>query len=205
LFRRDEVYDLLLQLTGQAMQRWLKSAGGDAPGQSNDAEFTAAELNHKRSLREINRIAEGRPHQLVSPLMQDLATQKRNNNYCIRFRLPANEYLMSGLDATYSKEASTDRVRHFLSQVPPGNVNLIGRVYLSQTFLTFESQERLPAPQQHLPACKAVFPLYTIKRVERINQGAYTSGVALMTWHKMEHNFFLHASLIWIGLSFSLY
>ncbi|KAG2212948.1 hypothetical protein INT46_008074 [Mucor plumbeus] len=195
MFKRDEVYDLLVQLTGQAMQRWLKSAGGDAPGQSTDAAFTAAELSSKRSMQEIHRLAESRSphHQLVSPLKQDLAAQKRNNAYCARFRLPADQYLISGLEATYSKDASNDRDPHFLSQVPPGVVHLIGRVYLSQTFLTFESEDRLPAPQHNLPVCKAVFPLYTIKRVERLNKGAYTSGVAITTWHKMEHDFFLHA------------
>lgn len=202
LFKRDEVYDLLVQLTGQAMQRWLKNAGGDAPGQSTDAAFTAAELSSKRSIQQTNRLlAEGRAshHQLVSPLKQDLAAQKRNNNYCARFRLPADQYLISGLDATYSKDAAVDRDPHFLSQVPPGVVHLTGRVYLSQTFLTFESEERLPAPQHNLPVCKAVFPLYTIKRVERLNKGAYTSGVAITTCHKMEHDFFLRVSK-WITL-----
>lgn len=194
MFKRDEVYDLLVQLTGQAMQRWLKSAGGDAPGQSTDAAFTAAELSSKRSMQEIHRLAESRAphHQLVSPLKQDLAAQKRNNAYCARFKLPADQYLINGLDATYSKDASHDRDPHFLTQVPPGVVHLIGRVYLSQTFLAFESEERLPVPQHNLPVCKAVFPLYTIKRVERLNKGAYTSGVAITTWHKMEHDFFLH-------------
>ncbi|GAN04350.1 hypothetical protein MAM1_0061d03810 [Mucor ambiguus] len=197
MFKRDEVYDVLVQLTGQAMQRWLKNAGGDAPGQSTDAAFTAAELSSKRSIQQTHRLlADGSKsphHQLVSPLKQDLATQKRNNNYCSRFRLPADQYLISGLDATYSKDAAADRDPHFLSQVPPGVVHLIGRVYLSQTFLTFESEERLPAPQHNLPVCKAVFPLYTIKRVERLNKGAYTSGVAITTCHRMEHDFFLHA------------
>lgn len=198
MFKRDEVYDLLVQLTGQAMQRWLKNAGGDvaAPGQSNDADFIASELNSKRSLQEeLARIAnDGRPHQLISPLKHDLAAQKRNEAYNARFRLPFVECLISGLDATYQKAASDERDPTFLSQVPTGQLHLLGRVYLSQTFLAFESQTRLPAPQQHLPVCKAVFPLYTIKRVERVNKGGYTSGVAITTWHKMEHHFDLHVS-----------
>lgn len=196
MFKRDEVYDLLVQLTGQAMQRWLKNAGGDAPGQSTDAAFTAAELSNKRSIQQLADGGRSLHHQLVSPLKQDLAAQKRNSNYCSRFRLPADQNLISGLDATYSKDAAADRDPYFLSQVPPGVVHLIGRVYLSQTFLTFESQERLPAPQHNLPVCKAVFPLYTIKRVERLNKGAYTSGVAITTCHQMEHDFFLHVSQV---------
>ncbi|KAI9478329.1 MAG: rab-GTPase-TBC domain-containing protein [Benjaminiella poitrasii] len=191
MFRRDEVYDLLVQLTGQAMQRWLKNAVGDAPGQSTDITFDS-ELNNKHSIQSFQHHPDPH-HQLVSPLKKDLAAQKRNKEYCTRFRLPPTEYLIDGLDATYSKDASQDRDPLFLSQVPPGVVNLFGRVYLSQTFMTFESQEKLPAPQQHLPVCRAVFPLYTIKRVERLNKGAYTSGIALTTWHKMEHDFYLHA------------
>lgn len=194
MFKRDEVYDLLIQLTGQAMQKWLKNAGGEAPGQSNDAEFIASEISHKRSLQEISRIAENRSQQLVSPLKQDLAAQKRDQAYNARFRLPTTENLISGMNATYSKDACPDRDGSFYPQVPPGQVNLLGRVYLSQTFLAFESQERLPAPQQHLPVCKAVFPLYTIKRVERMNNGAYTSGVVVTTCHRMEHEFLLHVS-----------
>jgi hypothetical protein len=170
MFKRDDVYDILVQLTGQAMQRWLNNGAS----QSVDGY--------------------DRNDGLVIPLKKDLAARKRNEMYNARFRLPASEQLLDGMDATYVKEGSHERDPIFLSQVPPGIVNLIGRVYISQTFIAFESEERLPPPQQHLPVCKAVFPLYTIKRVERINQGAYTSGVALTTWHKMEHSFYLHVS-----------
>ncbi|KAI7893015.1 uncharacterized protein EV154DRAFT_163921 [Mucor mucedo] len=196
MFKRDEVYDLLIQLTGQAMQKWLKNAGGEAPGQSNDADFIASEIIHQRSLQETSKITDSRSHhQLVSPLKHDLAARKRDQAYHARFRLPATENLIKGMDATYSKDACPDRDNKFYPQVPPGQVNLLGRVYLSQNFLAFESQERLPAPQQHLPVCKAVLPLYTIKRVERMNSGAYTSGVVVTTCHKMEHEFLLHVSM----------
>ncbi|GAA5803129.1 hypothetical protein HPULCUR_008604 [Helicostylum pulchrum] len=196
MFKRDEVYDLLVQLTGQAMQRWLKNAGGEAPGQSNNADFTASELHHKRSLQELSKISESRSTQLVNPLKQDLAAQKRNHAFDLRFRLPMTEHLITGMSATYSKYTAKDRDPAFYSQVPPGNLLLMGHVYLSQTFLTFESQDRLPAPQQHSPQCRAVFPLYTIKRVERLNQAGYTSGVSITTCHKTEHEFTLHAERI---------
>ncbi|KAI7906001.1 rab-GTPase-TBC domain-containing protein [Cokeromyces recurvatus] len=190
MFRRDEVYDLLVQLTGKAMQRWLKNAVSDAPGQATDAVFNS-ELNNKYSLQSTPHYSENN-RQLVSPLKNDLAAQKRNKEYCLRFRLPMTEYLISGLDATYSKDASPIRDSIFLTQIPSGVVNMVGRVYISQTFLTFESEKKLPAPQQHLPVCKVVFPLYAIKRVERLNKGAYTSGIAITVWHKMEHDFYLH-------------
>lgn len=194
MFKRDEVYDLLVQLTGQAMQRWLNNAGGEAPGQSNNPEFTASELTHKRSLQELSRLTEGRSTQLISPLKHDLAAQKRDQAFHTRFRLPTTEHLLSGMSATYTKSNAKDRDPVFYPQVPTGNFTLEGTIYLSQTFLTFESQTRLPAPQQHLPVCKAVFPLYTIKRVERLNAGAYTSGVSITTCHKTDHEFMLHVS-----------
>ncbi|KAG1045709.1 hypothetical protein G6F43_011233 [Rhizopus delemar] len=174
MFKREEVYDLLIQLTGLAMQRWLKSSSMDSPGASTDANFLAAESHHSRGISSVAS-ALGRSHQPTSPLKHDLASQKRNQAYCIRFRLPENETLMTAVDATYSKSACSERDQVFLTQVPPGYVNLLGRIYLSQTFITFESQDRLPAPQQHLPLC------------------AYTSGVSIVTVHKIEHTFMLHA------------
>ncbi|KAG1460739.1 hypothetical protein G6F46_005335 [Rhizopus delemar] len=193
MFKRDEVYDLLIELTGKAMQRWLKSSRMNDPGASTDAEFLAAESKLAQDLSNSTVSSLGRSNQLTNPLKQDLAAQKRNQAYCIQFRLPENESLITSLDATYSKLASPERESIFLTQVPPGHVNMLGRVYLSQTFITFESQEKLPAPQQHLPLCKAVFPLYCVKRVEKIHSGAYTSGVAIVTLHKIEHTFTLHA------------
>ncbi|KAG1460472.1 hypothetical protein G6F56_005941 [Rhizopus delemar] len=188
MFKRDEIYDLLIQLTGQAMQRWLKSSSMDAPGASSEPGFLAMETKH-----DISSEALARSHQLTNPLKQDLAAQKRDQAYCIRFRLPEDEHLITGLDATYSKIGNPEREKVFLNQVPPGHTNLSGRIYLSQTFMTFESQDRLPSPQQHLPLCVVVFPLYTVKRVEKIHSGAYTSGVSIITVHKNEHTFRLHA------------
>lgn len=170
LFKRDEIYDLLVQLTGHAFQRWLRSGSTLSNGTISD-------------------------HSLVNPLKHDLAARKRNEQYYNRFRLPGTEQLLYALDATYSKDASSDRDPVFLSQVPQGVIRLVGRIYLSSMFLAFESEERLPSPQQNLPVCQAVFPLYIIKRVERIHHGAYTSGIAITTWHKMEHSFYLKVSI----------
>jgi hypothetical protein len=170
------------------MLKLMKNAGTDAPGSSNDVVFSALNKSDNSLVRNEAQ------HQLVNPLKFDLATQKRDKIFCDRFKLPLNEHLIDCIDATYTKHALVDRQDAFLSQVPPGQVNLNGKVYLSQTFMTFESEERLPSPQQHLPVCKVVFPLYIVKRVEKIYDGAYTSGVTITTWNSMHHDFYLHVS-----------
>lgn len=117
---------------------------------------------------------------LLSPLKQNLAAQKRNENLCLHFRLPLTERLMDAMEVQYTKES--------------GKAVYQGRLYLSESFLSFESAERQRPPQQHLPMCLLVIPLYTVKRVERVNTGTYVAALAITVWHKMEHVFDLHAS-----------
>ncbi|KAI8393628.1 uncharacterized protein BYT42DRAFT_13531 [Radiomyces spectabilis] len=186
MFKRDEVYDLLVQLTGQAMLRLLKNAGGDAPGASNspsdivDNQTTVA-----------GRALDG--GQLISPLKQDLAAKKRNHSFCLHFRLPLTEELIDTLEVTYMKPHYTKTKS---GSPPPEKTLYQGRLYLSGAYITFESMLRLPQPQQHQPICWLVFPLYTIRRVERLNTGSYVSALSISTWHKMEHIFQLHVKLV---------
>ncbi|KAF7724455.1 hypothetical protein EC973_000964 [Apophysomyces ossiformis] len=184
MFRRDEVYDLLVQLTGQAMLRLLKNTGADAPGASNDASFEAPSPFLQRSGALPTETSDSR--QLINPLKQDLAAKKRNENFCFHFRLPLTEELVDALDVDYTKVGAVNYDQH-------ERTHYRGRAYMSQTFLAFESESRLPKPQQHQPTCSLVLPLYTIKRVERLNTGSYTSALSVTTWHKMEHIFQLHA------------
>lgn len=189
MFKRDEVYDLLVQLAGQAMIRLLKSAGGDAPGASNSnndsfGPFISSPESTKSGL--------GRPsdsRHLTKPLKHDLAAQKRNMDYCLHFRLPLSEQLQDALEVVYTLN-QTNRHHSGPSSSPASLTRDIrGRIYLSETFLAFESQQRLPQPQQHQPVLWLVFPLYTVKRVERLNTGPYTTSLAITTYHKIEHIF----------------
>ncbi|KAI9019303.1 rab-GTPase-TBC domain-containing protein [Phycomyces nitens] len=189
LFKRDEVYDLLVQLTGQAMLRLLKNTGTDAPGASTTVlRGVQAPLPTISPKLPTPRNESG---QLISPLKHDLAAQKRNQSFCLHFRLPLEERLVDALEADYTQKPTGPRI-----SASKGEKRLEtkcrGRIYLSETFLAYESQERLPHPQQHQPFCWFVLPLYTIKRVDRVSTGSYTT-LSVITWHKMEHIFELDA------------
>ncbi|KAI9265974.1 rab-GTPase-TBC domain-containing protein [Sporodiniella umbellata] len=175
MFKRDEIYDLLIQLTGQAMQKWLKNSSLDTPGASIEQSISPTKT--KQVITPEHHVL-GQPYQLKNPLKQDLAAQKRDQAYYVRFRLPEDEHLVVGLETTYSKSGNPEREPLFLTQIP-----LAIPICL----------EGLPAPQQHLPLCVVVFPLYVVKRVEKIHSGAYTSGVTIITVHKSEHAFRFHA------------
>ncbi|KAL0074734.1 rab-GTPase-TBC domain-containing protein [Phycomyces blakesleeanus] len=181
------------------MLRLLKNTGTDAPGASNTVlrglpvPSTSSTMSPPKPLTPRNESG-----QLISPLKHDLAAQKRNTSFCLHFRLPLEEQLVDALEADYTQKppshtqqshpriTSTNRAERRLEN------KCRGRIYLSETFLAYESQERLPHPQQHQPFCWFVLPLYTIKRVDRVSTGSYTT-LSVITWHKMEHIFELDA------------
>lgn len=177
------------------MIRLLRNAGGDtAPGSSNSPSLDRSIKSPDSQQSEGVSSLSSSGGVLVNPLKQDLAEQKRNTELCLHFRLPLSERLMmEGLRVGYSR-----------CEQPTGihNSYFPGRLYLSETFLCFESINRQAPPQQHLALCSLVLPLYTIKRVERLNSGSYGTAVSITVWHNMEHVFQLHAS---ISFSFSFY
>ncbi|CAO3592844.1 unnamed protein product [Absidia cylindrospora] len=190
MFKRDEVYDLLVQLAGQAMLRLLKNSGGDAPGASNsnnDNSFGPFISSPDTKKSSPHRYTDAQ--HLVKPLKQDLAAQKRNMDYCLHFRLPLSEQLEQVLEAAYTLNRLSSSPTQ--SSIPTTTEDIRGKIYLSETFLAFESQQRLPQPQQHQHLLWLVFPLYTIKRVERLNMGL---SLVITTCHQMEHIFRLQAS-----------
>ncbi|KAI8144429.1 hypothetical protein BJV82DRAFT_67640 [Fennellomyces sp. T-0311] len=181
MFRRDEVYDLLVQLAGQAMLRVLRNAGGDAPGHSTSDPSNSPISERDRSIRSPESTSSG----FVSPLKHDLAAQKRNMDLCLHFKLPLTEKLvMNEINVGYTSGSVPTSVLE--------NNYYPGHLYLSESFLSFESINRQVPPQQHLPLCSLVLPLYTIKRVERLSSGSYATSLSITTWHKMEHVFHLH-------------
>ncbi|CAO3627324.1 unnamed protein product [Cunninghamella blakesleeana] len=204
MFKRDEVYDVLLQLTSQAMLRLLKNSSGDAPGASNSntndntfGPFISSPDNHQQHQQLFtnkpipNRSTDNRL--LTNPLKHDLAAQKRNMDYCLHFRLPLKEQLLDALEVGYTFNNGSGLKSKFSHSTTSSIKELHGRVYISEAFLAYESQQRLPQPQQHQPMVWLVFPLYTIKRVERLNAGSYKSSLSITTYHNMEHIFKFHA------------
>lgn len=188
MFKRDEVYDLLVQLAGQAMLRLLKNSGGDAPGASNQSgdETLGAMIPTPGTSKSSSTRSVDSPH-LTNPLKHDLAAQKRNLEYCLHFKLPSTEHVEDALEVAYTLNRSPSTA---LAAIPSTTTKDIhGRIYISDSFLTFEAQQRLPQPQQQQPILWLVFPLYTIKRVERLNKGPYSTALAITTYHQMEHVF----------------
>ncbi|ORX45517.1 TBC-domain-containing protein [Hesseltinella vesiculosa] len=192
MFKRDEVYDLLVHLAGQAMLRLLKHSSGDTPGaaiySASEAESSAFGpfVSSPHAATDHNTAASTAPpseRHLIKPLKQDLATQKRNHDFCHRFRLPMTEQLSDSLEIAYTLKSRSN------SSNTPTPEDIHGRVYLSENFLVYESQQRLPKPQQHQPILWLTLPLYTVRRVERINAGSYNAGLSITTCHQIEHIF----------------
>jgi hypothetical protein len=106
-----------------------------------------------------------------------MEAQKRNEMFAKRFRLPLTEVLYESVNVLCIRPIDREEKRVETHQ---------GRVYLSDNFIAFESAERQLAPQQNLASCWFVLPLFTIRRVERLNSGSYAYSLSLTTWHKME-------------------
>ncbi|RCI03018.1 hypothetical protein CU098_009655, partial [Rhizopus stolonifer] len=81
LFKRDEVHETLVQLTGLAMQRVLKNASTYCPTSNNTTEKAET------------------IHQFMQPLKTDLAAQKRDERFRAFFRLPLSEHLVTSIQA----------------------------------------------------------------------------------------------------------
>ncbi|KAF9110868.1 hypothetical protein BGX27_005761 [Mortierella sp. AM989] len=97
------------------------------------------------------------------PLRLGLEEQKRDSQFQMRFNLPASEHLMEESSATISWGDKSDMFH--------------GRLYLSESFLCFICGDAEP--------CVLALPLYTIRRVERMNSRSAMYALTILTWHQM--------------------
>ncbi|KAI9244300.1 rab-GTPase-TBC domain-containing protein [Phascolomyces articulosus] len=186
LFKRDQVYDILVQLTGLAMQRVLKSTaleqspGGDISIDIRDSDIDST--SDKDSLntsgeRSSNRGSTALPaaeiRKMMQPLKMDLAAQKRDERFRARFRLPSTEQLCMNVSAA-----------HFIESEEGEEKRIQGRMCLSEAFLTFSSTDR----GQYY---EAVIPLYTIRRVEKLNDKIHPFSIKFVNWHQAHTQFHL--------------
>lgn len=176
-----------MQLAGQAVQRLLRNAGGDAPGLSTSENSPSRSPSSERDRSNSTRPAET-TGVFLSPLKHDLAAQKRNMNLCLHFRLPLTEKLVDAVDVGYQRSTELES-ESSASAADPERSYFRGRLYLTESYLAYESVNRQPPPQQHQPVCWFVLPLYVIKRVERLNTGSYTATLSITTCHDMQHIF----------------
>ncbi|KAI7867130.1 rab-GTPase-TBC domain-containing protein [Spinellus fusiger] len=185
MFRRDEAYDLFIQLIEQSVQRLLKSSRSDIPGASQGTSSALVIEDTKEQMKKRN----SNSATLSGTLKDDLTNRKKNKHLRQKFKLPPTEDLDNVLDVRY-KDSNNNEIQQpstllgFLK-----NPILPGKLYLSQSFIVFESTERSTTSQHHPPTLCIVLPLYSIKRVERISTGSYISDISITTWHSMEHVF----------------
>ncbi|KAG0014187.1 hypothetical protein BGZ81_000600 [Podila clonocystis] len=164
LFHRDETYDMLVQLTTLTMERLLRNTALEhAPGMSNGDDSDSV----KDILVDVDTLEGSEspysPAPTTRPLRLGLEEQKRDNQFQQRFSLPASEHLM--------EESSAVLVHGEKSEM------YHGRLYMSESFLCFICTEAAP--------CMLALPLYTIRRVERMNSRTAMYALNILTWHQM--------------------
>ncbi|KAF9358697.1 hypothetical protein BGX26_001133 [Mortierella sp. AD094] len=97
------------------------------------------------------------------PLRLGLEEQKRDSQFQQRFNLPTSEHLMEESSATIVWGDKSDMFH--------------GRLYMSESFLCFICTDAEP--------CVLALPLYTIRRVERMNSSSAMYALNILTWHQM--------------------
>ncbi|EXX64682.1 Mdr1p [Rhizophagus irregularis DAOM 197198w] len=164
LFHRDETYETLMQLITQSMQRLLKNAAIEpAPGKFIfDSNFEPSPEKEKSELKFNNSELPRSP--MVPPLRKDLEERKRDIEFQTFFNLPATEHLMEECSCDFS--------------TPEMKESLNGKLQLSEGYLAFVADDA--------KSCNFVLPLYTVRRVERINSGTHNFALSILNWHQMK-------------------
>lgn len=190
-----QTYDLLVQLTSLAMKRLLKNTALEpAPGMSiaihdSDIDSISEKGGDTASARSIDLSTSPQEiRRLVQPLKQGLAEQKRDESFRSQFNLPISEHLEVEITATFSLPKEQIGSDEAVASQSDSETFHTGRLSLSDAYLTFISIESTAA-------CSLVLPLYTIRRVERLNatrRAVYS--LSIVTWHQMRLIFHLNAA-----------
>ncbi|KAJ2804035.1 GTPase activating protein (GAP), partial [Coemansia helicoidea] len=161
LFHRDETFDMLSQLTSNTMDRVLLNseyAQQQTVHRSPSAAATAADA----------RLAAAAAAGLQGvPLAEQIATQRRNEEFRGDFGLPRSEALLSVIEtATFAAHVPTTAYR--------------GRLYLSTSFVCYMSRDAR--------GCRITLPLAAVRRIERANAvdgyGQRCYELILTVWHE---------------------
>ncbi|CAB5186600.1 unnamed protein product [Rhizophagus irregularis] len=181
LFHRDETYETLMQLITQSMQRLLKNAAIEpAPGKFIfDSNFEPSPEKEKSELKFNNSELPRSP--MVPPLRKDLEERKRDIEFQTFFNLPATEHLMEECSCDFS--------------TPEMKESLNGKLQLSEGYLAFVADDA--------KSCNFVLPLYTVRRVERINSGTHNFALSILNWHQMKLILQINGHKIFLSTCFS--
>ncbi|KAI9597472.1 rab-GTPase-TBC domain-containing protein [Syncephalis fuscata] len=93
---------------------------------------------------------------------QELEILKHDSDFQNLFRVPPTEQLLESCPAILAHNSRN---------------TVDGRIYVSNTYMAFGSKK----PHE----CKWVIPLYTVRRVERVDDFEHTLAVAIITWHQL--------------------
>ncbi|KAI8605096.1 rab-GTPase-TBC domain-containing protein [Dissophora ornata] len=165
LFHRDETYDMLVQLTTLTMERLLRNTALEhAPGMSNGDDADSVKDVFSVDVDSLDGSDSSfSPAPTTRPLRLGLEEQKRDSQFQQQFNLPASEHLMEESSATMVQGDKTDMYH--------------GRLYMSESFLCFVCTDVNPSV--------LALPLYTIRRVERMNSRSAMYALNILTWHQM--------------------
>lgn len=184
MFKRDEVYDILVQLTGLAMQRVLKSTALEhAPGSDVSIDIKDSDIDaindSEISSNKMASLPAAEIRKLMQPLKTNLAAQKRDERFRARFRLPLTEHLTHSFSAVHpvEEEASDNHERK--------TTDYNGVLSLSEAYLTFNSTEQ----GRYF---EVVMPLYTIRRVEKLADKPDAFPIKIVNWHQSESVYYLN-------------
>ncbi|KAJ9084161.1 GTPase activating protein (GAP) [Entomophthora muscae] len=159
-FSRDEVFDLLTQLTKKTMEKVLKNSALDpCPGMALDP-ATMAPQRSPTSAKAPRKVS-------ASSLKSTLLDQKQNSLFQAKFRLPAAERLYLETPIVFTHPKTT-------------GLKFKGLLSLSDTFLTFVSTSLLSP-------CYWVLPLYLVRRVNvhMIQEPPATYGLSVLSYHEL--------------------
>ncbi|KAJ1948969.1 GTPase activating protein (GAP), partial [Linderina macrospora] len=165
LFHRDETFDLLSQLTANTMKQVLRSSEYTTQHSGPHHRHTSSAINPDTRLPMIR--TTGLRDQSRS-LAEQIAQQRRNEEFRGEFGLPGSESLLSVIDSAHL--------------VIPKSVSIYGgRVYLSTSFVCFSSRD--------FRGCRIILPLAAVRRIERLNgtdgNGVMCYELVITVWHQM--------------------
>lgn len=172
------------------MQRVLKSTaleqspGDDISIDIRDSDIDA-ESDRDLSTTKMAALPASEIRKLIQPLRVNLAAQKRDAHFRARFRLPATEQLLHTVNATNVAYEPAEGQKEQEGGGEKTITTFPGRLHLSQAFLTFESTDKNQLYE-------AVMPLYTIRRVERLNEKGHAFAVKFVNWHQGQTQFYLN-------------
>lgn len=179
------MYDILVQLTGLAMQRLLKSTALEhAPGSDVSIDIKDSDIEAIKESDEIKTLPASEIRKLMQPLKTNLDAQKRDERFRARFRLPPTEHLVLSVHAIHPVEEEEEDKANSTKMS-----EYTGKLSLSETYLTFNT---IHDGKKQATFFEVVMPLYTIRRVEKLTDIADAFQIKIVNWHQSPSVFILN-------------